>query len=129
MSQLIEMTDCVIEGVIGFYGSSTPLSRDWCEGVEKHRRALLVRAGHRRRGEGNCEVYAEGRAGGLGASHTYQVARAALISEVYKALNTPIKSPVRYAARSALAVTAWRLGCRVPVWEWDWGHVVGALMQ
>jgi len=129
LDQMIEMTDCVIEGVVGFYGRSTPLSREFCEKVEKCRRAQFVRVGKRRRGEGNCEVYAEHRAGGLGAVHTYQVARAAMISEVYKGLNTPVRSPVRYAVRSALAVTAWRLGCRVPVWEWEWGHAVGSLSE
>ena len=115
LDQMIEMPDCVIEGVVGFYGRSTPLSREFCEKVEKCRRAQFVRVGKRRRGEGNCEVYAEHRAGGFRAVHTYQVAGAAMISEVYRGLNTPVRSPVRYAVRSALAVIAWRLGCRVPV--------------
>ena len=63
LDQMVEMTDCVIEGVVGFYGRSTPLSREFCEKVEKCRRAQFVRVGKRRRGEGNCEVHAEHRQG------------------------------------------------------------------
>ena len=67
----IEMTDVIIEGVLGFYGRSTPMSWEFCEKVERVRRQCMVLRGSRRRGEGTCEVYAKQEAGGLGACHAY----------------------------------------------------------
>ena len=103
-------SECVVRGVIYFYGRTVPLSWGACERVEVRRRKTYSRLGHRHRRGARVQLYAAVAEGGYGVTHAYAHAGAVLIDQVDIALSEELGSPDRLAVEGEIANTAVRLG-------------------
>ena len=101
-----------VDSVIGYYGRSTPIDRKTCDRIEVMRRQQLAKLGHRGNDGSVAQVYMSTAKGGLGASHSYAAATAALLDETMRVLALPSGTPSRAAMESAMLLTMWRLGWR-----------------
>ena len=95
-----------IDSVIGYYGRSTPIDRKTCERIEVMRRRQLARLGHRCNDGHAAQVYHSAARGGLGASHSYASAAAALLDETVRVLALPPGTPSRTALESSVLLAA-----------------------
>ena len=125
--QMSGMMDLAVGGIVGYYGRATPLTWQDCSRIEQAR-AYAVRVRGLCPGVPRVQMYAAPEEGGLSHAHAYQVAAAAFVDQVDRALCGGDGEPARVAMEAAIASTCWRLGCRrgSPL-AWDPQHLRHAL--
>ena len=102
-----------------------PFSVWVCASIETARAEAL-----RRRGicpgeprTGRILMFSPYHAGGLQHEHLYQYAAAAFVDEIDWVLSGDAGAPSRQALASHIALSCWRLGCRVHPLEWEPSHI------
>ena len=98
-----------VVGTIGFYGRATAIGKAACDEIEKVRMEVLRQRGLAA-GDDALQVYASRDAGGMDHRHAYQVAAAALVDEVGKALDAPEGTPAREAVEAHVRAVCIRWG-------------------
>lgn len=120
--QLRRGMSLAIAGTLGYFARATPVPYSVCAAIETARADALRRRGICP-GEPRIQMFAPHEAGGLQHEHTYQYAAAALIDEFDWVLSGDAGAPARQALASHIALSCWRLGCRVHPLTWDAAHL------
>ena len=112
-----------LSGIIGYYGRAAVITWEDAVRIEEARTQML-RARNVTTALPRATVYA-GRESGLGHTHAYAYAAAALCDQVERALDGGEGEAARAVVEAELANTCARLGCRDehPI-EWDASHLV-----
>ena len=118
-----------INGIIGSYGRSTPLTYEDCVSIEAAK-VKAFKANHYLVAEPRSAMYDTYHAGGMEEEHAYAVAGAAIIDQVDRALGAPEHSTARRMVVAAIQETVLRLGGRPgnPL-EWHPSHLEGELRE
>ena len=110
-ARMCEVMGVAVQGILGFYGRTTPMTWADCEAIEAARAGALRARGFSP-GNPRVQIYAATEQGGLGHPHAYRVAAGALIAQIDRVLSGDDGEPQREAARSAVTEKCKQLGCR-----------------
>ncbi len=137
--EFVVASNAIITGVGNYYGAALWGSFDWADSVEASWRAAFrwrygisrssPRAWFYAATPSDPELAGQRRAHGEGLNrvHLHTVMSAALYSQMCRALGDPFDSDARAIARSAVALEAFRWGCRTPIQLWDCRHLESVL--
>ena len=118
-----------VNGIIGAYGRSTPLTMEDCITIEAEK-VRVFQAQHYMIAEPRSIMYDTYHAGGINEQHAYATAAAAIIDQVDRALYEPRESATYRIAHAALKETVLRLGGRPRQYlEWHPAHLEGVLRE
>jgi hypothetical protein len=127
--QLRGIIDIAIEGIIGYYARGTPLTKADCDAIETAR-AEAIRVRGYTTGAPKAQLYEAQEQGGMGHTHAYSMAAAALFDQIDRALSANEGEPHRHAVEAQIAETCWRLGCRrIHPLEWHPTHIEHELSE
>ena len=97
-ARMCEVMGVAVQGILGFFGRTTPMTWADCEAIEAARAGALRARGFSP-GNPRVQIYAATEQGGLGHPHAYRVAAGALIAQIDRALSGDDGEPQREAAR------------------------------
>jgi hypothetical protein len=104
--QIRRAVELAVSGICGFYGRSTPIPWATCKEIEAVRAEVLQRRGISPSSP-RLPIFAPCEAGGLGHTHTYQIAASAFVDQVDRMLSSGAGAPARGPCDGTRAHAAW----------------------
>ena len=123
------VADVLLGGLTSFYLQTVAITWGEAEEVEKAFRAAFNRRFARSASSARLQLYGVRQDGKRWRRHVWKVATEALYVVVTECLSEPEDTQARRAARSAVALSLVRWGCRCDPAVWQWEHLEAALQE
>lgn len=127
LDEFMLVSEALLGGTAGYYGQTVVITKKSAEEVEAKWRAVFNKKFRRLRSTPRVELYMDGggrAAGQQGRGRTHLVAhgQTAMATALGKAAADPVDTHQRAAARSAIAMSLYRWGCRGDPRKWAGHH-------
>ncbi len=137
--EFVAASNAIMIGVGNYYGAALWGSFKWADSVEARWRAAYRKRYGMARGTPRAWFYAAAAPGaerggqkrahgeGLNRVHLHTAMAASLYANMCRSLGDSCDTDARAIARSAVALEAFRWGCRTPIQSWDCRHLEAAM--